>query len=145
MQKYVKRDGHEQLTNVPADLDTKPYRDEHDFELLRRMIAATERGPVPSPQSKVALRRTVGKVMGEVDTRRRQATGVDPNRGDRHVLRCAPRSTIGGRLRNFRFEAIERLHRLCGRFGLAWAAPAAWGSCFQAVVAFIERCKGLRA
>jgi hypothetical protein len=22
-------------------------------------------------------------------------------------------------LRNFRFEAIERLHRLCGRFGLA--------------------------
>jgi hypothetical protein len=71
MQKYVKRDGHEKLTNVPADLDTKPYRDEHDFELLRRMIAATERGAIRSPQSKVALRKTVGKVMREVDTHRR--------------------------------------------------------------------------
>jgi hypothetical protein len=74
MQKYVKRDGNEQLTNVPADLDTKPYRDEHDFELLRRMIAATERGPIPSPQGKVALRKTVGKVMREVDTNRRAKT-----------------------------------------------------------------------
>jgi hypothetical protein len=71
MQKYVKRDGHEKLTNVPADLDTMPYRDEHDFELLRRMIAATERGAIRSPQSKVALRKTVGKVMREVDTHRR--------------------------------------------------------------------------
>jgi hypothetical protein len=52
MRKYVKRDGNEQRINVPVDLDTKPYRDEHDFELLRRMIAATERGPIPSPQSK---------------------------------------------------------------------------------------------
>ena len=31
MQKYVKRDASERLTKVPADLDTKPYRDEHDW------------------------------------------------------------------------------------------------------------------
>jgi hypothetical protein len=39
MQKNVKRAGDERLTKVPADLDEKPYRDEHDYELLRRMEA----------------------------------------------------------------------------------------------------------
>src|SRR5579862_5792819 len=46
MQKNVKRAGDERLTRVPADLDTKPYRDEHDVELLARMEAAVERGPL---------------------------------------------------------------------------------------------------
>jgi hypothetical protein len=40
MQKYVKRLGDERLTRVPADLDEKPYRDEHDYDLLRRMESA---------------------------------------------------------------------------------------------------------
>jgi hypothetical protein len=40
MQKYVKQLGDERLTRVPADLDEKPYRDEHDYDLLRRMEAA---------------------------------------------------------------------------------------------------------
>jgi hypothetical protein len=35
----VKRLGDERLTRVPADLDEKPYRDEHDYDLLRRMEA----------------------------------------------------------------------------------------------------------
>jgi hypothetical protein len=39
MQKNVKKIGDERLTKVPADLDEKPYRDEHDYELLRRMEA----------------------------------------------------------------------------------------------------------
>jgi hypothetical protein len=34
MQQYVKQMGDERLTEVPADLDTKPYRDEHDYDLL---------------------------------------------------------------------------------------------------------------
>ena len=38
MQKYVKRIGDERLTKLPKDLDTKPYRDEHDDDLLRRML-----------------------------------------------------------------------------------------------------------
>ena len=33
MQKYVKEIGDERLTKVPADLDEKPYRDEHDTDL----------------------------------------------------------------------------------------------------------------
>jgi hypothetical protein len=40
MQQYVKKLGDERLTRVPADLDEKPYRDEHDYDLLRRMEAA---------------------------------------------------------------------------------------------------------
>jgi hypothetical protein len=40
MQKYVKKLGDERLTRVPTDLDEKPYRDEHDYDLLRRMEAA---------------------------------------------------------------------------------------------------------
>ena len=43
MQKYVKTIGDERLTRVPANLDLKPYRDEHDFDLLKRMQAAIER------------------------------------------------------------------------------------------------------
>ena len=34
MQKFVKTIGDERLNKVPADLDTKPYRDEHALDLL---------------------------------------------------------------------------------------------------------------
>ena len=47
MQKYVKEIGDERLTKVPADLDEKPYRDEHDTDLLQRMNAAIEKKQVP--------------------------------------------------------------------------------------------------
>lgn len=47
MQKYVKRIGDERLKKVPADLDLKPYRDEHDFDLLKRMQEAVETGKTP--------------------------------------------------------------------------------------------------
>ena len=47
MQKYVKRIGDERLTKVPDDLDTKPYRDEHDDDLLRRMQVSIDKGEVP--------------------------------------------------------------------------------------------------
>jgi hypothetical protein len=40
MQGYVKEMGDERLTKLPDDLDLKPYRDEHDIELMRRMDAA---------------------------------------------------------------------------------------------------------
>jgi hypothetical protein len=48
MQKYVKRIGDERLTRVPDDLDTKPYRDEHDDDLLQRMLASISKGNVPA-------------------------------------------------------------------------------------------------
>jgi hypothetical protein len=48
MQKYVKEMGDERLTNVPTDLDLKPYRDEHDVDLLRRMAADVANGHCPA-------------------------------------------------------------------------------------------------
>jgi hypothetical protein len=48
MQKFVKVMGDERLTKVPSDLDTKPYRDEHDDDhLLRRMEAAVATRKLP--------------------------------------------------------------------------------------------------
>jgi hypothetical protein len=47
MQKYVKRIGDERLTKVPADLDLKPYRDEHDDDLLQRMLTSARGGKLP--------------------------------------------------------------------------------------------------
>jgi hypothetical protein len=42
MMKYVKVMGDENLKKLPADLDLKPYRDEHDYDLMRRMKGAIE-------------------------------------------------------------------------------------------------------
>jgi hypothetical protein len=47
MQKYVKRIGDERLSKIPGDLDLKPYRDEHDYDLLQRMLKSLERGEGP--------------------------------------------------------------------------------------------------
>lgn len=44
MQKYVKIDGDQRLKKVPDDLDLKPYRDEHDWDLMRRMEQAIDAG-----------------------------------------------------------------------------------------------------
>ena len=44
MQKFVKSSGNESLTNVPRDLDLKPYREERDDALLIRMAAARDKG-----------------------------------------------------------------------------------------------------
>lgn len=40
MQKYIKEIGDERLKKVPKNLDIKPYKDEHDNTVLRRMKKA---------------------------------------------------------------------------------------------------------
>ena len=47
MRMYVKRIGDARVTKVPRDLDLKPYQDEHDDKLLRRMAAGLDEGPMP--------------------------------------------------------------------------------------------------
>jgi hypothetical protein len=65
MQRYVKRIGDERLTNVPADLDTKPYRDEHDMELLHRMAEAVDKGHAPEEfRSKKVRKAITGAIAG---------------------------------------------------------------------------------
>jgi hypothetical protein len=46
MRMYVKSIGDKRLSNVPRDLDLKPYRDERDNALLRRIAAALDKGPM---------------------------------------------------------------------------------------------------
>jgi hypothetical protein len=47
MQKNVKLIGDERLTKVPTDLDLKPYRDEHDYDLVQRMLDNIAKGQAP--------------------------------------------------------------------------------------------------
>jgi hypothetical protein len=61
MQKYVKHIGDERLTKVPEDLDLKPYRDEHDFELLQRMLDSFNKGKVPRGVDAVKIKRALAR------------------------------------------------------------------------------------
>jgi len=57
MQKYVKSVGDERLKKVPKDLDLKPYRDYHDWDLMKRMEKAIGAGKLsPAPK---ALRKEI--------------------------------------------------------------------------------------
>ena len=64
MQQHVKTIGDERLTKVPADLDTKPYRDEHDYDLLRRMEASMKRGELPPGVQPDKLRHALQHASG---------------------------------------------------------------------------------
>jgi hypothetical protein len=57
MQKYVKSVGDERLKKVPKDLDLKPYRDYHDWDLMKRMEQAIDAGKLPKKSQ--ALRKAV--------------------------------------------------------------------------------------
>jgi hypothetical protein len=72
MQKYVKAIGDERLTKVPADLDLKPYRDEHDYDLLKRMGDGIERGIVPPNVKPQHLRGKIERALGEIDGHRKR-------------------------------------------------------------------------
>jgi hypothetical protein len=56
MQKYVKSIGDERLTKVPADLDLKPYRDYHDYDLMQRMLEHIDGKPGLSANLKGELK-----------------------------------------------------------------------------------------
>jgi hypothetical protein len=73
MQKYVKEADSEQLTDVAADLDLKPYRDEHDYELMKRMLAAMQDGKVPADVSMKKLDRAIGRRLAKLETKKKAA------------------------------------------------------------------------
>ena len=62
MQQYVKTMGDERLSNVPSDLDLKPYRDEHDYDLMRRMQDAAAL-PEHDAHADLGLRRRLEKAL----------------------------------------------------------------------------------
>ena len=71
MQENVKKIGDERLTKVPADLDTKPYRDEHDMELLVRMSAGVEKGHAPEEFQSARVRRSLAHALEHAKARQR--------------------------------------------------------------------------
>jgi hypothetical protein len=91
MQKYVKAIGDERLSKVPADLDLKPYRDYHDYDLLRQMEQHLEQGTGLASKQKKELKsyadafREELRVQhrhelhsGETDNRRKPAVKKSP-------------------------------------------------------------------
>ena len=73
MQKNVKLIGDERLQKVPGDLDLKPYRDEHDDDLVRRMLANIAHGQGPAGLTAEHLKAAVAKHMPHLPTPKRQA------------------------------------------------------------------------
>jgi hypothetical protein len=63
MQKYVKRIGDERLTKVPADLDLKPYRDEHDDDLVKRLLKCIEDKGAPKGIDAAMVKRAIARHM----------------------------------------------------------------------------------
>jgi len=64
MQKHVKSIGDERLVKVPADLDLKPYRDEHDTDLVVRMQACIDEQRLPKGVDPVKVRAAIAHMEG---------------------------------------------------------------------------------
>ena len=86
MQKYVKTMDDERLTKVPADLDLKPYRDEHDTDLLERMAKSVEKGLQPDGLDKAELHETIKNQVGTL-LKQSHAHLHEPRKADRAVPR----------------------------------------------------------
>src|SRR5438105_3744947 len=69
MQKNVKVIGDERLKKVPADLDLKPYRDEHDYDLVQRMLDSVNRGLAPPEVDAERVKRAVEKHLPNLGQR----------------------------------------------------------------------------
>ena len=65
MQRSVKRIGDERLKKVPKDLDFKPYRDEHDYDLILRMQEAAESKKLSLPVAAAAHAKATVKWLAE--------------------------------------------------------------------------------
>lgn len=63
MQRYVKGIGDERLVRVPPDLDLKPYRDEHDMVLLRKMLDDIDSETAPKEICKESRRAAVAHAL----------------------------------------------------------------------------------
>jgi hypothetical protein len=74
MQKYVKHIGDERLKKVPKDLDLKPYRDEHDDELLQRMLKSVRAGKAPKGIHVKDLAEAIGELRKQVRRHETAAT-----------------------------------------------------------------------
>ncbi|WP_230474613.1 hypothetical protein [Dyella monticola] len=85
MQKYVKRIGDERLTKVPEDLDLKPYRDYHDYDLLHRMQQHLARDKTLAASKKAELKSYAAAFREELRDQQRHAAPADSARRSKVV------------------------------------------------------------
>jgi hypothetical protein len=83
VQKKVKCIGDERLRKIPNDLDTKPYRDEHDKDLLRRMLDCLEKDQVPYGFRRQQLKDTVSELR-QYFRKRHEVSVSFPSRQKKH-------------------------------------------------------------
>ena len=95
MQKYVKSIGDERLSKVPADLDLKPYRDYHDYDLMQQMLQHIDRVPGSSTKLHDELKSYAAAFREERRLERRHASGKVPAKKS-----AAGRKTAGGRAKS---------------------------------------------
>jgi len=74
MQKYVKRIGDERLRKVPHEVDRRPDRDEHDFDLLKRMSDAVEQGQSPKGIDRRQVKKTLEQHAPQLQAHFRKIT-----------------------------------------------------------------------
>lgn len=77
MQKYVKAIGDERLSKVPVDLDLKPYRDYHDYDLLRQMEQHLENEAGFAAKQKKELKSYAGAFREELRVQHRHELHSD--------------------------------------------------------------------
>jgi hypothetical protein len=83
MQKYVKKIGDERLSKVPVDLDLKPYRDYHDYDLLRQMEQHIERVAGATAKQKTELKSYADAFREELRIQQRHALHAPEHPDDR--------------------------------------------------------------
>ena len=93
MQKYVKAIGDERLQKVPSDLDLKPYRDYHDYELMQRMEAHIEQTPGLGAKLKAELKSYASAFREEHEVERRQAARKRTTAVSKPAAKTAARKT----------------------------------------------------
>ncbi len=76
MQKYVKKLGDERLTKVPADLDFKPYRDEHDTDLVERMLASIHQDALPKGVKRAQVHHAIARLKPDGDGAKARVAGI---------------------------------------------------------------------
>lgn len=102
MQKYVKRIGDERLSKVPADLDLKPYRDYHDYDLLRRMEKHLARDVTLVNGKKAELKSYVAAFRDELREQQRHTAQEDAAKQARppaKKTRAVAKRATGGRVK----------------------------------------------
>ena len=78
MQRFVKSIGDERLQKVPEDLDLRPYRDEHDYDLIVRMRKALTQRGLRRDEDRGELRKAVEQYAAVAKARQRRKASKSP-------------------------------------------------------------------